>query len=808
MTQHARVVVIGGGVVGTSALYHLAKLGWKDCILIERDELASGSTWHAAGNVPTFSGSWNIMKMQAYSAKLYKTLGEEVDYPMNYHITGSIRLAHNKSRMEEFAHACAMAKAQGLDYDMLTPAEIKAKYPVMEMDDIVGGLWDAHDGDIDPSQLTQALAKGAKDLGAKVLRFNGVTAIKQLPSGEWKITTKDGTEFVAEKVINAAGYRAGEVAALVGQYLPIIAMQHQYLITEMIPELAARKEKLPLVRDPDVSYYLRQERDGLILGPYEWNCKSDWHNGIPEEFAFQLWPDDLDRLESYIEQAVARVPVLGTVGVQKVINGPIPYSPDGNPYIGPQHGLTNFYNANCFSFGICQGGGAGKTIAEYVVHGEPEWDLWGLDHRRYTVFADQKYTIEKAEELYQNEYAIGFPNEERPAGRPRLKTPLFDKLTKKGAVMGARGGWERAAYFPRNPEEAKTKLSFHRAEQAWFEPVREECKAVAEAAGIMDLGGFSKFIVEGPGAEKWLDHLVCGALPKSNRVTLAYTLTPKGSILSEFTMTRLAPEKFYLMSAGSGLWHDMDWLTQHLPSDGSVKLSEVSQSASSLVLAGPRSRDLLKKITDADLSNNAFPWPSCQEIVVAGKKVTALRVNYVGELGWELHVPMGDLVHVYDAISSAGQEFGLKDFGMYAMDCLRLEKGYRSWKQDITHEYTPFDAGLERFVKLNKGDFIGREALIKRHEAGEKERFVPLIVEGNTADAPTCSIVFKDGQKVGIVGSGGWGFRIGKSIALSYVRLDLAAVGTKLEVEILGKRFPAVVAEEPIFDPKNERLKA
>jgi dimethylglycine dehydrogenase len=748
------------------------------------------------------------MKMQAYSAKLYRTLGAEVDYPMNYHVTGSIRLAHTKSRMEEFAHACAMAKAQGLDYAMLTPSEIKDKYPIMELDDLVGGLWDAHDGDIDPSQLTQALAKGAKDMGAKVQRFNAVTAIKQLPSGEWEITTKNGTKITAEKVINAAGYRAGEVAAMVGQYLPIIAMQHQYLITEMIPELAARDTKLPLVRDPDVSYYLRQERDGLILGPYEWNCKADWHDGIPEEFAFQLWPDDLDRLESYIEQAVARVPVLGQVGVQKVINGPIPYSPDGNPYIGPQHGLTNFYNCNTFSFGICQGGGAGKTIAEYIVHGEPEWDLWGLDHRRYTVFADQKYVTDKAIELYQNEYAIGFPNEERPAGRPRLKTPLFEKLTAKGAIMGARGGWERAAYFPRNAEEAKTKLSFHRAEQAWFEPVRAECDAVTNRVGIMDLGGFSKFIVAGEGAEAWLDHLVCGALPKSNRVTLAYTLTPKGSILSEFTMTRLAPDKFYLMSAGSGLWHDMDWLMLHLPNDGSVTLSEVSQSASSLVLAGPRSRDLLKKITTADLSNNAFPWPSCQQIDVAGRKVTALRVNYVGELGWELHVPMGDLVHVYDAIMAAGQEFGINDFGMYAMDCLRLEKGYRSWKQDITHEYTPFDAGLERFVKLEKGDFIGRDALRKRHAAGEKERFVPLIVEGNTADAPSCSIVFKGGQKVGIVGSGGWGFRIGKSIALSYVRLDLAEVGTRLEVEILGTRFPAVVAEEPIFDPKNERLKA
>lgn len=808
MTEHARVVVIGGGVVGASALYHLAKLGWKDCLLLERDELSSGSTWHAAGNVPTFSGSWNIMKMQAYSARLYAKLGQEVDYPMNYHVTGSIRLAHSKSRMEEFAHSCAMAHAQGLDYALLSPAEIKEKYPLMEMDDIVGGLWDAHDGDIDPSQLTQALAKGAKDMGARVQRFNAVTAIKQLPGGEWEITTKNGTRITAEKVINAAGYRAGEIAAMVGQYLPIIAMQHQYLITEMIPELAARSEKLPLVRDPDVSYYLRQERDGLILGPYEWNCKADWHDGIPAEFAFQLWPDDLDRLESYIEQAVARVPVLGQVGVQKVINGPIPYSPDGNPYIGRQHGLTNFYNCNTFSFGICQGGGAGKTIAEYLVHGEPEWDLWGLDHRRYTVFADQKYVTDKAIELYQNEYAIGFPSDERPAGRPRLTTPLFEKLSAKGAIMGARGGWERAAYFPRSAEEAAPKLSFHRAEMAWFEPVRAECAAVAERVGIMDLGGFSKFIVEGKGAEAWLDHLFCSALPKSNRVTLAYALTPRGSILSEFTMTHLAPDRFYLMSAGSGLWHDMDWLTQHLPGDGSVRLSEVSQSASSLVLAGPRSRDLLKKITDADLSNNAFPWPSCQAITVAGREVTALRVNYVGELGWELHVPMGDLVHVYDAIFAAGQEFGIADFGMYAMECLRLEKGYRSWKQDITHEYTPFDAGLERFVKLEKGEFIGRDALKKRHAAGEKERFVPLLVEGNTADAPSCSIVFKNGEKIGIVGSGGWGFRIGKSIALSYVRLDLAEVGTKLEIEILGQRFPAVVAQEPIFDPKNERLKA
>lgn len=805
MTDHARVVIIGGGAVGASALYHLAKLGWTDCLLIDRDELSSGSTWHAAGNVPNFSTSWNIIKFQRYSSKLYATLGDTVGYPINYHVTGSIRLAHKKARMEEFAHVTTMARAQGIDFEVIGPNEIKSRYPLIELDDIMGGLWDPFDGDIDPSQLTQALAKGAKDLGARIQRFNPVTAIKQRPSGEWELTTKNGI-VTCDVVINAAGYRAGEVAAMVGQYLPIIAMQHQYLITEMIPEVQALKSKLPLLRDPDVSYYLRQERDGLILGPYEWNCKATWFDGIPEDFAFQLYPDDLDRLETYIEQAVARVPVLGKVGVQKVINGPIPYSPDGNPYIGPAHGLKNFFNCNTFSFGISQAGGAGKSIAEYVVYGEPEWDLWGFDQRRYTDYADKQYVIDKAIELYQNEYAIGFANEERAAGRPRKTTALYQTLKAKGAMFGARGGWERAAWFPRNPAEAKQEPSFHRTN--WHDAVGEECKAVAERVGVMDLGGFSKFIVSGPGAEKWLDGLVCGALPKLGRVSLAYSLTEKGSILSEFTITRLAPDRFYLLSAGSALWHDGDWLVERLPKDGSVKLEEKSAAGSSLVLAGPRARDLLAKITDADLSNVAFPWPSAQEITVAGRKVLALRVNYVGELGWELHVPMADLVHVYEAIWQAGQPYQIRDFGMYAMDSLRLEKGYRSWKQDITYEYTPYDAALERFVKPEKGAFIGRDALLKRKEAGAKERFVPLVVEADTADAPICSIVFKNGEKVGIVGSGGWGHRIQKSIALAYVRLDLAAVGTRLEVEILGKRYPAVVATEPIYDPKNERLKA
>jgi dimethylglycine dehydrogenase len=807
MAEQARVVVIGGGAVGASALYHLAELGWTDALLLDRDELASGSTWHAAGNVPNFSTNWNVIKFQRYSSRLYSRLGEAVGYPINYHVTGSIRLAHVKPRMEEYRHVAAMAGAQGIEFEVIGPDEIRERYPPIELDDILGGLWDPFDGDIDPSQLTQAFAKGARDRGARIERFNPVTAIRRTSSGEWQLETRNGT-ITCEVVVNAAGYRAGEVAAMAGAYLPLVTMQHQYLVTEPIDELADRLGKLPLLRDPDVSYYLRQEGDGLILGPYERDCRAAWMDGIPEDFSFQLYPDDLDRLEPYIEAAVSRVPALGTVGVRRVINGPIPYSPDGNPYIGPQHGLTNFFNCNTFSFGISQAGGAGKTLAEYVVHGEPEWDLWGLDHRRYTAYADAAYVHDKAVELYGQEYAIAFPNEERPAGRPRKTTPLYQRLFAKGAVFGARNGWERAAYFARSEAERAERLSFNRAETAWFSAVGAECDAVANRVGIMDLAGFSKFQVCGPGAADFLESILCRRVPPVGRVVLAYALTGRGSVLSEFTVTRLADDRFYLLAAGSAQWHDWDWLHAHLPADGSVVLEDVSDAGSTLVLAGPRSRDLLWPLADADLSNDAFPLGSARGIRVAGREVLALRVNYVGELGWELHVAMADLRHVYEALCEAGEEFGLADFGMYAMESMRLEKGYRSWKQDLTTEHTPYEAGLDPFVDLRNEGFVGRAALLQRQAAGRRERLAALIIDGNSADAPPCSIVFRHGERIGIVSSGGFGHRIGRSIALAFLRPESTEPGTQLEVEILGERFPAIVAEEPIYDPSNTRLKA
>jgi len=805
MKSHARVVVIGGGVVGCSALYHLTKLGWSDVVLVDRDELTSGSTWHAAGNCPNFAGGWNIIKYQRYGTQLYTRLAEETGYPVNYHVTGSIRLAHTKSRMEEFEHVKAMGHAQGIEFEMMTNADMKDRYPYLETHDVLGGFWDPYDGDIDPSQATQALAKGARDGGAEIYRFNPVESISQSKSGEWQVHTKNGT-ITCERVINAGGYRGAEVAAMVGINLPIVTMQHQYLVSDEVAELKGQDAKLPLLRDPDDSYYLRQERDGLLLGPYEWDARPEWLDGIPPGFGMELYPDDLDRLEWYIERAIERVPLLGTAGVQRVINGPIPYTPDGLPLIGPAYPLTNFYHCCGFSFGVAQGGGAGKTIAEIVVDGQPEWDMWSLDPRRYTEYATQEYTRARAVELYQHEYAIAFPFEERPAGRPAKTTPLYGMLKQKGAMFGARGGWERATWFVPEGQEAKQDLSHHHTN--WFDAVAEECKAVRERVGVLDLGGFSKYEVTGPGAAAYLDRLIAGKLPKEGRISLSYFCNDKGKILSEVTITRWSEEEFYLCSAGAAEWHDLHWMKHHLPDDGSVQIANITPQLGTLILAGPKARQVLSKVTKADLSNKAFPWLSARKIEINMAAVMALRVNYVGELGWELHVPAEYQVPVYEALMAAGEEFGITDFGMYAMDSLRMEKCYRAWKVDLTHEYTPLDASLDRFVDFGKADFIGREALLKQQQAGAKERMVPLLVESENTDAPYCASVYLNGEVVGLVGSAGYGHTLKKSIALAFVRTDLAKEGQALEVDMYGERYPAVVAQEPLYDPTNERLKA
>jgi dimethylglycine dehydrogenase len=806
MVERVRVLIIGGGAVGCSCLYHLTQLGWTDVVLVEQNELTSGSTWHAAGNCPTFSTSWGILKLQQYSAALYRRLSAAVEYPINYHVTGSVRLAHTAGRMDEYRYVHGLAEANGLDYELLTPAQLRERHPFVELDDLQGALWDPNDGDIDPAQLTQALAAAARTRGARVQRFTRVTGLGQLHGGDWKVTTDKG-DYLAEVVVNAAGYRAGEVMALIGRQLPIVTMSHQYLVTEDIPELSQRAERVPLLRDPDVSYYLRQERSGFILGPYEHQATAMWLDGIPEDFSYKLWDDALDRVERYIEAAFGRVPLLARAGVKRVVNGPIPYSPDGLPYVGPAHGLANFYHCNTFSFGIAQAGGAGKALAEWVVNGGPEWDLWSIDPRRFTAYATRAFTLAKAVETYQNEYAPAYPYEERPAARPLRASPLHARLARLGAHFGVRGGRERALWYDAQSPAAGT-LTFRR-ERNWMPSVAGEVHAVRNAAGLMDLPGFTKFMISGPGAEAYLDRLVCSRLPALGRISLAYALNDQGGIVSEFTLTRLAPQAFYAISAAIAEHHDDDVLSRALPRDGSVHIDRVSERLGTLVLAGPRARDVLSRITPADLSNGAFPWLSARRITIGPADVIALRVNYVGELGWELHVPVEDMLSVYDAVVGAGARDGLRHFGMYAMDSLRIDKCYRGWKSDLESGYSPFEASLDRFVDLSKRDFPGKAALVREKARGPARRLVPLTLDtAGDAEAPYCSSLFAGEKRVGLATSGVWSHTLERSVVLAYVESEYANEGTRLAVDILGRRCSATVAREPLFDPGNARLRA
>ncbi|MGY8669312.1 FAD-dependent oxidoreductase, partial [Bradyrhizobium sp. UFLA05-109] len=549
----ARVVIIGGGVVGVSCLYHLAKAGWTDCLLLEKNELTSGSTWHAAGNVPTFSSSWSIMNMQRYSTELYKRLGAEVDYPMNYHVTGSLRLGHTDERMLEFQRVRGMGRYQGMDIEVFGFDEMRQCYPFLETHDLKGALYDPNDGDIDPAQLTQALAKGAREMGARIIRFCAVTGARR-DASEWVIATEKG-EIRCEYVVNAAGYRAQEVGRMFGREVPMMVMSHQYLLFEEIPEIAAwSKEqgcKLPLLRDVDSSYYLRQEQNGMNLGPYEANCRAHWttpSDPMPADFSFQLFPDDLERLEWHLNDAVERVPILGTAGLSKVINGPIPYAPDGNPLIGPMPGVPNAFEACVFTFGVAQGGGAGKVLAEWVTEGRTEWDMWSCDPRRFTNYTDDRYCVDKGREVYGNEYAIHFPRHVWPAGRDRKLSPLHDRIKALGGQFAPYNGWERANWYaqPGDDTSERSTETFRR-DGPWQPRIREECLAVRDRAGILDLPGFSRFKVEGAGARSWLLGLTTGLLPKPGRIGLAYFADKDGRIVTEMSVMALDEDAFVLI---------------------------------------------------------------------------------------------------------------------------------------------------------------------------------------------------------------------------------------------------------------------
>jgi len=804
----AKVLIIGGGVAGCSAQYHLALRGWTDTLLLEMDELTSGSTWHAAGNIPTFSGSRNIMKLQHYSTQLYVELAKDPAYPINYHQTGSIRLAQGEARWQEFQHVHDMANAMDLSYELLTPEQMQERSPLMSTEGLIGGLWDPHDGDIDPSQLTQALAAASRKMGAEIKRFTKVTSVERVGK-LWKVTTPENA-YTCEHVVNAAGYRAGEVSELFGQYIPVVSMQHQYLVTESVPELEQMDSLMPLIRDPDDSYYLRQEKTGLILGPYEKQATPHWADGkLPDNFAYQLYPDDLERLEWYIEQACERLPILGSVGVQRVINGPIPYTPDGIPNVGPAKGLENVYHCNSFSFGICQGGGAGKTLSEWIIDGRPEWDMWTMDSRRYGDYADQDYVVDRAKELYGQEYAIFFPHDEWPGGRPRLTSPLYDTLKAKNAQYGARGGYERPMWFAQAEDDVNAEPGYGHG--GHFEAAKREALHVATHAGVLDLCGFAKFELKGAGAAQWLDAQIAGRVPSPGRLSLSYFCYDSGGIGCEMTITGISDEHFILIGGAPSRVHDLDWLEKALPEGSSLTITDITDNNSTIVLAGPKSRDVLQPICDAPLDNDNFKWLSMQQVSIAGHKLMALRVNYIGELGWELHLANSAALDVYNALFESALNVGidLRDFGQYAMDGMRLEKGYRAMQGELDHETSPIMAGLDRFIKLDKdADFPGKAALRNIQQKGTALSFVQLQVDDTDFDAIYGSTIMDGDKVIGYTTSGGFGYRINKSVALGYVNSDKSAPGTAVSVRILGNTVKATVVAEPLFDPENEKLRA
>lgn len=811
MESQARVVVVGGGVVGVSTLYHLAKKGWTDVILVERKELTSGSTWHAAGLLPLFNMSYSVGQIHRYSVELYERLEAETGLNAGLRQVSNIRLANTQERMDEYKYYAGVAETLGVDVRYLTPDQVKEIWPLCKTDDLVGAIQHPRDGYIQPAELTQALAKGARDLGAKIYRNTAVRAIIQQPNGEWLVKTDKG-DITCEHVVTASGNFARKTGAMVGLDIPVIPVEHQFIVTEPHPEIVQRhKEGLPemgVLRESDASYYLREEAGGMILGPYEVGAPCCYVDGPSDDSEFELFPEDLDRLEPHIEAAINRVPAFGEVGVKQVYNGAICYTPDGSPIIGPAWGLKNYWLNEGHSFGITAAGGAGWQLAEWIVEGEPSIDMMGVDPRRFGPYASRGFLREKNEEAYANVFVIHYPDEERAGARPLKQTPCYDRMKARGAVFGSVYGWERPNWFAPDGVEPRDNWSFRRTN--YFEHVGNECRHVHEKVGLLDMSAFAKCFIKGPGAEAWLESLIANTLPQKNgRIGLCHMLSLNGGVRAEFTIYKIRQNEYYLVSAGAFERHDHDYLQKALPLDGSVMMVPATSQYGVLVVAGPHSRDLLQKLTDTDMSHNAFPWLTGQDISVGAAQATAMRVNFVGELGWELHHPIEMQNYIYDHLMDAGQEYDLKPFGIRAMDSMRVEKSYRLIPRELSIEYAALESGLNRFVKLDKGDFIGREALQAWKDKGFENAFVTMEVHGVThTDARGNEPIYHNGELVGRATSGNYGWRLGKSLALAMVPPALSALGTAFEIEILAERYEATVIEESPFDPTNERLRS
>ena len=841
MKNKAQVVVIGGGVVGAGTLYHLAKKGWTDVVMIERKDLTSGSTWHAAGLLPLFNMSYSVGKLHQYSVDFYHELEKETGMNVGFSVVSNIRLANCENRMDEYRYYAGVGSTVGVNVKFLTPDQIKEVWPLCNTEGLVGAIQHPDDGYIQPADLTQALCKGARNMGAEIFEHTKVTSLEQQNDDSWIVSTDKG-DIACEHVVSCTGNFARKTGEMVGLDIPVIPVQHQFIVTEPHPEIMERKKQglpeMAVLRESDGGYYLREEAGGMILGIYEKGAPVCYVDGPNDDCQYELFEGDLDRLMPHIDFCMNRVPAFAEVGVKDVYNGAIAYTPDGNPIVGPAPGLKNFWLNEGHSFGITAAGGAGWQLAEWMIDGEPTVDMMGVDPRRFGPYATRGYLIEKNEEAYSNVFTTHYPDEERSAARPLKTSPCYDRMKDLGAVFGTVYGWERPNWFmpsmdyelseqelgqddpssvllnknhskPLEDGRIVEKNSFRRSN--YFEHVGNECKHVNEKVGVLDMSAFAKCIVSGPGAEAWLESIFANTIPKSiGRVGLVHMLSKNGGVRAEFTVYKTGTQSYYLVSAGAFESHDHDYLFKLSPRDGSVNIQRVTTQTGVLVVAGPRSRDVLQKLTDTDLSNDNFKWLTGKKINVGYATAEALRVNFVGELGWELHHPIEMQNYIFDQLMEAGAEYEIKPFGIRAMDSMRLEKSYRLIPREMSIEYSAFESGLDRFVKLDKEvDFIGKTCLSEWKKRGFENGFVTLEVFDITdADARGSEAIYKDEKIVGRATSGGYGWRCGKSIALGLVRTEYAEIGTKLEIEILGEMRSAVVIEESPFDPSNHNLRS
>ena len=804
MKSSVRAVVIGGGIAGCSTLYHLTQEGWSDVALIERDELTSGTTWHSAAQVTNFGMNQTMVGLKSHSIALYKELAEDPDYPINYHhADGGIRLANTERQMEGYRHFASMARGMGVDFEVIDAAECARRHPLISTENLVGGLWDPLDGDIDPAQLCQALARRARKAGAEVYRHTSVINLTQHPDDSWTVHTDKG-DIDCEVVINAGGYRVNEIGAMMGVHHPVMSMEHQYFVTESIPQIAEAGHRMPLLRCPISDYYCRQEKQGLLLGFYEQDCKVWGMDGIDPNFTNALCPDDLDRITDVLEGAFERMPALMEAGIHTVVNGPITYTIDGTPLVGPIPGKRNAYCIIGLRAGVGEGGGHGWLLAQQIVHGEACYDTWCLDPRRFTGHGNVELTALKAVEDYQNEFRFHFPHEHRPAGRPIKTTPLTPILAAEGAEFGVVNGWERVDYF--KPSAEFTETHSYRFTES-FDVVGAEVKAIQTSAGLTEVNGFNRIEITGTNIHAWLDGLFCGTVTrKPNKVGLGYLLNYQGNVKAEATIANLSEECVWYGSAAASEYHDFEWLSQHLPEDGSIRLKSLTNDYTILVLAGPKARDILQATTRLDCSAEAFGWLHVRQGFVGIAPATIMSVSFSGEQAYEIHLPNNQLYAGYLALRKAGEAHGLKLFGAQAVESMRLEKGYLHWKSDLLTEFNPLETGLDRFVKMDK-DFVGKSALETMVEAGPRKQLVTLEIACDHAPSHGGASVYSEGKLVGTVTSAGWGHRVGKNLAYAFIDPDYVEIGTALTVDVIGIPEAAQVIAASPYDPDNKLVR-